>query len=61
MLCCNACGPLTSAAEIFLLAFITFLLYLIITPLEEREPREHYGSDYEVYGPHSLGFLPDSS
>ncbi|HXH51043.1 MAG TPA: methyltransferase [Terriglobia bacterium] len=53
-----AFGLLTGAAAIFLLAFVTFLLYLIVTPLEERELREHYGSDYDAYARTVPRFLP---
>ena len=49
---------LTGAAGIFLLAFVTFLLYLIVAPLEERELREQYGSDYEAYARSVPRFLP---
>lgn len=42
-----AFGLLSGTPGIFLLAFISFLLYLIVTPLEERELREQYGSEYE--------------
>ena len=53
-----AFGLLTGAAGIFLLAIVTFLLYLIVTPLEERELREQYGSDYEAYARKVPRFLP---
>ena len=53
-----AFGLLTGAAGIFLLAFVTFLLYLIVTPLEERELREQYGSEYEAYARTVPRFLP---
>jgi protein-S-isoprenylcysteine O-methyltransferase Ste14 len=49
---------LTGAAGIFLLAFVTFLLYLIVTSLEERELREQYGSEYEAYARRVPRFLP---
>jgi protein-S-isoprenylcysteine O-methyltransferase Ste14 len=53
-----AFGLLTGAAAIFLLAFVTFLLYLIVTPLEERELREQYGSEYDAYARTVPRFLP---
>jgi protein-S-isoprenylcysteine O-methyltransferase Ste14 len=49
---------LTGAAGIFALAIVTILLYLIVAPLEERELREHYGSDYEAYIRDVPRFLP---
>lgn len=53
-----AFGLLTGGAGIFLLAIISFLMYLIVTPLEEREPRERYGSKYETYARTVPRFLP---
>jgi methanethiol S-methyltransferase len=53
-----AFGLLTGEEGIFLLAFVTFLLYLIVTPLEERELREQYGSEYEAYARTVPRFLP---
>lgn len=53
-----AFGLLTGAAGIFLLAIVSFLLYLIVTPLEERELREQYGSEYEIYARTVPRFLP---
>jgi len=49
---------LTGAAGIFLLAIVSFLLYLIVAPLEERELREQYGSEYEAYANTVPRFLP---
>ena len=53
-----AFGLLTGAEGIFLLAIVTILLYLIVAPLEERELREQYGSEYEVYARKVPRFLP---
>ena len=53
-----AFGLLTGAPGIFLLAIVTFLLYLIVTPLEERELREQYGSEYEAYARKVPRFFP---
>jgi protein-S-isoprenylcysteine O-methyltransferase Ste14 len=53
-----AFGLLTGAAAIFLLAFVTYLMYLIVTPLEERELREQYGSEYEAYARTVPRFFP---
>jgi protein-S-isoprenylcysteine O-methyltransferase Ste14 len=53
-----AFGLLTGAAGIFLLAIVSFLLYLIVTPLEERELREQYGPDYEAYARAVPRFFP---
>lgn len=53
-----AFGLRTGAPGIFLLAFVTYLLYLIVTPLEERELREQYGSEYEIYARTVPRFLP---
>ena len=49
---------LTGAVGIFLLAILTILLYLIVAPLEERQLREHYGSEYEGYARAVPRFLP---
>ena len=54
-----AFGLLTGAAAIFLLAIVTYLLYLIVTPLEERELREQYGSEYEAYMGAVPRFIPN--
>ena len=53
-----AFGLLTGSQGIFLLAILTILLYLVITPLEERELREQYGSAYEAYAHAVPRFLP---
>ena len=53
-----AFGLLTGAAGIFLLAIVSFLMYLIVAPLEERELREQYGSEYEAYARTVPRFLP---
>ena len=53
-----AFGLLTGGEGIFVLAIVTFLLYLIVTPLEERELREQYGSEYEAYARKVPRFLP---
>jgi protein-S-isoprenylcysteine O-methyltransferase Ste14 len=39
----------TSALGIFVLAIVSVLMYLIVTPVEERELRLQYGSEYEAY------------
>jgi protein-S-isoprenylcysteine O-methyltransferase Ste14 len=53
-----AFGLLTGGEGIFVLAIVTFLLYLIVTPLEERELRQQYGSEYEAYARKVPRFLP---
>jgi protein-S-isoprenylcysteine O-methyltransferase Ste14 len=40
---------LTGAQAIFLLAFLSVLLYQILAPLEERELLDQYGPQYEDY------------
>ncbi len=49
---------LTGAVGIFLLAIVTILLYHIVAPLEERELREHYGTQYEAYARAVPRFMP---
>lgn len=53
-----AFGLLTGGAGIFLLAIASFLMYLIVTPLEERELRQQYGSEYEAYARSIPRFVP---
>jgi protein-S-isoprenylcysteine O-methyltransferase Ste14 len=53
-----AFGLLTGSWGIFLLAIVSFLMYLIVTPLEERELREQYGADYEAYARAVPRFFP---
>jgi protein-S-isoprenylcysteine O-methyltransferase Ste14 len=53
-----AWGLLTGSEGIFLLAIVSILMYLIVAPLEERELREQYGSEYEAYARAVPRFLP---
>jgi steroid 5-alpha reductase family enzyme len=49
---------LTGGVGIFLLAFVTILMYLWVTPLEEHELHEQYGAEYEQYTRSVPRFLP---
>ena len=49
---------LTGAYGIFLLAILTVVMYLMVTPIEERELRNEYGTDYESYARAVPRFLP---
>ncbi len=49
---------LTGAWGVFLLAFATILLYYVVAPLEERELREQYGTQYEGYARAVPRFIP---
>jgi protein-S-isoprenylcysteine O-methyltransferase Ste14 len=49
---------LTSALGVFGLAIISVLMYLIVAPLEERELRQQYGSEYEAYCNAVPRFIP---
>jgi len=53
-----ALALLTGAFGIFALAFATFLMYLIVVPLEERELRSYYGAAYEAYARDVPRFIP---
>ncbi|MGD0225842.1 MAG: methyltransferase [Terriglobia bacterium] len=49
---------LTGALTIFLLAFLTILLYQVVAPLEERELLDQYGSHYADYRRSVPRFVP---
>jgi protein-S-isoprenylcysteine O-methyltransferase Ste14 len=49
---------LTGAQAIFLLAFLSVLLYQILAPLEERELLDQYGSHYADYRRSVPRFVP---
>ena len=49
---------LTGAGGIFVLAIVSVLMYVIVAPLEERELRRQYGSEYEAYCRAVPRFLP---
>jgi protein-S-isoprenylcysteine O-methyltransferase Ste14 len=49
---------LTGARGIFLLAILTVVMYLMVTPIEERELRNEYGSEYDSYAQAVPRFLP---
>ena len=53
-----ALALLTGAVGIFALAIATILMYLFVAPLEERELRDHYGSEYEAYAREVPRFIP---
>ena len=44
-----AVALLTGAWGILGLAILSLLLYLIVEPLEEKEPQEYYGAEYSAY------------
>ncbi len=48
----------TSALGVFMLAIVSVLMYLIVAPLEERELRQQYGSEYEAYCRAVPRFIP---
>jgi len=49
---------LTRAKGMFIVAALSVLLYQVVTSLEERELREHYGSEYEAYARKVPRFVP---
>ncbi len=49
---------LTGATGIFLLAILTVVMYLMVTPIEERELRNEYGSEYDSYAHAVPRFVP---
>lgn len=50
---------LTGAAGVFVLAFLTIVMYVfLVAPLEEREIRERYGTEYEAYARAVPRFFP---
>jgi protein-S-isoprenylcysteine O-methyltransferase Ste14 len=49
---------LTGAEGIFLLAIIEVLMYLLVTSLEEKELRDHFGLQYEAYAREVPRFFP---
>ena len=49
---------LTGAHGIFLLAFATVVMYLLVTPIEERELRNQFGPEYIAYTRAVPRFVP---
>lgn len=49
---------LTGAPGIFLLAILTVVMYLILAPIEEKELREQYQSEYDAYARAVPRFVP---
>ena len=49
---------LTGAVAIFLLAFLSILLYQVVAPLEERELLDQYGPRYAAYRQSVPRFVP---
>lgn len=49
---------LTGVVAIFLLAILTVVMYLMVTPIEERELRSEYGSEYDSYAQAVPRFVP---